>query len=93
MYLRGLFVKRSVFVLCVLGFTSLIVGSVLAFQPFREIISGSITISNSGTIRNPNEVQPQGTSSATTLDIIGYLVIFCSIGFFAVAFLRNRKSA
>jgi len=93
MYVRGLFVRRSVFVLCVLGFASLIVGSALALRPFQEIISGSTTISTSGTIRDPNEVQPQETSSATTLDIIGYLVIFCSMGFFAVAFLRNRRSA
>ena len=93
MYMRGLFVKRSVFVLCVLGFVSLIVGSVLALRPFREIISGSAMISTFGTIGDPRKVQPQEASSATTLDVIGYLVIFCSMGFFAVAFLRNRRSA
>ena len=85
--------KRSVLILCVLGFTSLIVGSALAIRPVREAISGSVMISTFGTIWDPRNVEPQGASSATTLDIIGYLVIFCSMGFFAVAFLRNRRLA
>jgi len=85
--------RRSVLILCVLGFVSLIVGSALAIRPVREAISGSTIISTSGTIVNPDEVQPQEASSATTLDVIGYLVIFCSMGFFAVAFLRNKRSA
>ena len=85
--------KRSVFVLCVLGFVSLIVGSALAIRPVREAISGSAMISTSGTIGNPSTVEPQGASSATTLDIIGYLVIFCSMGLFGVALLRNRRSS
>jgi len=90
MYMRGWLVKRSVLVLCVLGFTSLIVGSVLALPSVR---SRFFTIIQSrGTVAYPDG-SPQQVSNETSLDLSGYAVVLASAGFFAVAFLWNRRSA
>ena len=85
--------RRSIFVLCVLGFTSLIVGSVLAIRPLQESIFKIRAIPTYGRIAGSDSAEPQGASSTTTLDKIGYLAVLASIGFFAVAFLWNRRLA
>jgi hypothetical protein len=86
-------VNRSMFVLCVLGFTSLIVGSVLAIRPVQESIFNSKAIHTFGRLVGPDNAEPEGVSSTTALDKIGYLAVLVGIGFFAVAFLRNRRLA
>jgi len=83
--------KKVVLILCILGFTSLIVGSVLAFADVRN----SVTITSYGTIRYPENstsLPDAEEYQAVPLWQIGYLTIFVSIGFFTVAFLDNRKS-
>jgi len=86
-------VRKSIILLCILGFTSLIVGSILAIRPIRAIITHSFTISSHGIIVGSDNAEPQGTSSETetTLDKIGYMAILSSISLFTIAFLRNRK--
>jgi hypothetical protein len=86
--------RKSIIFLCILGFTSLIIGSVLAIPPLRERISPTLSIPCSGTIANPDNAEPQEPqelASTTTLDKVGYITVLASIGFFATAFLRNRK--
>ena len=83
--------KKSVLILCILGFTSLIVGSVMAVTSFLE--GNTKTILTFGRIvGSPEESQSEQAGYQTQLDQIGYLTIFASIGFFTVAFLHNRKS-
>ena len=83
--------RRSIILLYVLGFTFLIVGSLLAIRPLRKSIIPPKIIHSSGRIASSDNEDPQEATSATNLDIIGYLAVLASIGFFAIAFLRNRK--
>ena len=85
--------RRSIIFLFILGFTFLIVGSILAIRPLRASIIHGKTIRSYGTVVHPDNAEPQESTSATTLDIIGYLTVLASIGFFAIAFLGNRKPA
>jgi len=85
-------VRKSVFVLCVLGFLFLVVGSGLAVPSVR---TGFLTISTSGTIGYPDGSSQQvgnGQNDGTSLDLLAYAVILASFGFFIVAFLWNRRS-
>lgn len=85
--------RRSVLVLCVFGVILLIVGSVLAVPSVRSMVySATIHITSSGTIVYPDG-SPEQVSGATSLDLLGYVVIFISLWFFAVAFVWNRKLA
>jgi len=87
--------RKSIILLCILGFTSLIVGSVLAIRPIRASITHSFTISSHGIIVGSDNAEPQETSPATETapDKIGYSAVLASISFFTIAFLRNRKPA
>ena len=88
--------RKTIILLLIFGFTSLIIGSILAIPPLRASIIHEVTIPNSGTIVQPDNAEPQEPqepTSTTTLDKIGYLTVLASIGFFATAFLRNRKPA
>ncbi len=80
--------KKSVLILCVLGFIFLIMGGVLAHS--SNVISN--VIHSYGIIGTSEKSQSQQADYQTRLDQIGYLTIFASIGFFIVAFLYNRKS-
>ncbi len=80
--------RRSVLVLCVLGFAFLIVGSVLASPSARNGLSK--TIHNFGTIAVPDG-SPEQVDEGTGLDLLGYVVALSSVGFFAAAFLRNKR--
>lgn len=89
--------KRLALILCILGFASLVVGSLLAIPSVRSILFNK-TIRCTGTVRYPDELPsqaeaslPQPTSDQTNLDKIGYLAILGSIGFFTVGLVVNRK--
>lgn len=89
--------RRSVLVLCVFGVILLIVGSVIAVPSVRSMVySATIYITSSGQVVYPDgssEHVSQQVSGATSLDLLGYVVIFISLWFFAVAFVWNRKLA
>jgi hypothetical protein len=90
--------KESALILCILGFASLVVGSVLAVPSIRNRLP-TVTITSTGTIAHPDESSsqaeeatlPQQASDQTNLDKIGYLTILASIGFFTAGLAINRK--
>lgn len=86
--------KKTVLIPLVFGLILLGVGIA---QSHSSLIN-FITIHNSGTIRNPHNnetspevTQPQQTSTTTKLDMIGFLIILASLGFFTAAYLNNRS--
>jgi UPF0716 family protein affecting phage T7 exclusion len=86
--------RKSTILLLIFGFISLVIGSILAIPPLRASITHGIVITSTGIIGYPDSAEPQvpqGPTSATTLDKIGYLTVLASIGFFTTAFLHNRK--
>jgi len=91
--------KKTALILCILGFASLVVGSVLAIPSIRSKLP-TFSISSHGTIRYPDklpsqaaeEPTPQQTSDQTLyIDSIGYLTILASIGFFTAGLVISRK--
>jgi len=87
-------------ILCILGFASLVVGSVLAIPSVRSILLPTRTIPCSGTIRHPDETSSQTAEAPLTLptsdqtlyvDPVGFLPILASIGFFTAGLVINRK--
>ena len=90
--------KEAAFILCILGFASLVMGSVLAVPSIRNRLL-TVTITNTGTIAYPDESFSQAeeaplsqqASDQTNLDKIGYVTILASIGFFTAGLAINRK--
>jgi len=81
-------VRKRVLILCVFGAVFLVVGSVLAVPSVRNEFS--MVIHSTGTIAHSDEAsQPLG--SETSLDVLGYLVIFGGVGFFAAAFIAQSR--
>ena len=85
--------RKAVMIPLCVGLILLVVGIAQSYPSLANI-----TIHSSGTIRNPynNEsnlevAQQQHASSTTQLDIIGFLTIIASLGFFTVAYLNNRN--
>lgn len=92
--MRGDYLKKAVLVPLALGFILLVVGFVQSYSSLKG--TASIMITSSGIIvsnheSNPEETQPQQTSSTTQLDILGFLIILVSIGFFTLAYFNKRK--
>lgn len=85
--------KKAALILCILGFSALVVGSALAIPSVRNNLSThfGLTISSSGTIGCPDESSSQTIGVQTNLDIVGYLTILSSIGFFAAGLVISRK--
>ncbi len=80
-------------VLCVFGVILLIVGSVLAVPSVRTMVySATIHITSSGQVVYPDGSSEQ-INGGTSLDLLGYVVIFISLWFFALAFVWHRKLA
>lgn len=84
---------------CILGFASLVVGSVLAIPSIRSKLP-TFSISSHGTIICPDklpsqaaeEPTPQQTSDqALYIGSIEYLTILASIGFSTAGFVIDRK--
>jgi len=82
--------KKRVLILCAFGAILLVVGSVLALPSVRKSLSGSVTISTTGTIESSDEAS-QSPSNETSLDVLGYLVIFGGVGFFVAAFFAQSR--
>jgi len=86
--------RKAVLIPLALGFILLIVGIVKSYSSLGN--TRGIVISSSGTIASNGEsnyepVQPQQASSTSQLDIIGFLTIIASLGFFTLAYMNNRN--
>lgn len=82
--------KKLALISCLLGFTFLIVGGMLASPSIQRSLE--LIIPSKGRILYPDESQYPEEAQSTQLHQIGYLTILGSIGFFSVAFLYSRKS-
>jgi len=84
--------KKAVLIPLAFGLILLVVGVAQSYASIRS----SFSISCSGRIRGPpndesnfEERQPQ--QSSLQLDVIGFLTIIASLGFFTLAYLNNRN--
>jgi hypothetical protein len=88
----GNYMRKMVLIPVAIGLILLSVGVVQSYSSVQRTLI-SRTISCSGTIAPySGEPQPQQTTSTTQLDIVGFLVILASIGFFTVAYLNRRNA-
>jgi divalent metal cation (Fe/Co/Zn/Cd) transporter len=84
--------RKMVLIPLVFGFILLIVGVVQSYSSIQRTLDHAIIHSTGWVGSDTEKPQPQQTTPTTQLDIIGFLVILVSIGFFTVAYLNRRNS-